>query len=281
MSRRELLATITATSLGEPSIESEASEPNAGARVAIEREGQRVTFDAQISHDGQRSTVVPVSIDIARTAVIVCDMQNDFGSKGGIFDRAGIDVSTIQTAVRATAKVLASARLAGIRIVYLKMGFRPDLSDLGALDSVNRVRHLEGFKVGQTMRTPDGRDGRVLVRDTWGTDIVSELSPQADDIVVYKNRSSGFYETELDATLRHLGIKHLVFTGCTTSVCVESTIRDAMFRDFLPILLADCAGEPVGASFSRSNHDASLLVIQTLLGWVSESGEIITALSRV
>jgi len=199
-----------------------------------------------------------LSIEAATTAVVVVDMQNDFGTNGGMFDRAGNDITMIQRAVGPTAKVLASARRAGVKIVYLKMGFRPDLSDLGASDSVNRVRHLEVFKVGQTIRAPDGRESRILIRDHWGTDIVPELKPQPDDVVVYKHRFSGFYETELDATLKRLEVKHLIFTGCTTSVCVESTIRDAMFRDYLPVLLADCTGEPIGYHFPRSNYDASL-----------------------
>jgi hypothetical protein len=76
-----------------------------------------VTLDAKPS---------PISIDSATTAVIVVDMQNDFGSKGGMFDRAGIDISGIQKAVAPTARVVAFARRAGIRIVYLKMGYRPD-----------------------------------------------------------------------------------------------------------------------------------------------------------
>jgi ureidoacrylate peracid hydrolase len=224
---------------------------------------------------------VPISIDAAKTVIIVCDMQNDFGARGGMFDRARIDITMIQRAVGPTAKVLASARRAGVKIVYLKMGFRPDLSDLGASGSVNRVRHLEGFKVGQTIRAPDGRESRILIRDNWGTDIVPELNPQPDDVVVYKHRFSGFCETELDATLKRLEVKHLVFTGCTTSVCVESTIRDAMFRDYLPVLLADCTGEPIGYHFPRSNHDASLLAIETLLGWVSGSEDFIQALESV
>jgi len=222
-----------------------------------------------------------LSIEAATTAVVVVDMQNDFGTNGGMFDRAGNDITMIQRAIGPTAKVLASARRAGVKIVYLKMGFRPDLSDLGASDSVNRVRHLEGFKVGQTIRAPDGRESRILIRDHWGTDIVPELKPQPDDVVVYKHRFSGFYETELDATLKRLEVKHLIFTGCTTSVCVESTIRDAMFRDYLPVLLADCTGEPIGYHFPRSNYDASLLAIETSLGWVSGSEEFVEALEGV
>ena len=83
-----------------------------------------------------------IGIEPASTAVIVVDMQNDFGSKGGMFDLAGIDISNIQRVTGPIAKVLASARNAGLKIVYLKMGFRPDLSDLGAPDSPNRTRHM-------------------------------------------------------------------------------------------------------------------------------------------
>src|SRR5690242_2171081 len=97
----------------------------------------------------------PISIDTATTAVIVVDMQNDFGSKGGMFDRAGIDISGIQKAVAPTKAAIDIARGAGIKIVYLKMAYLPDLSDLGAPDSVNRVRHLK-LGVGQAVKAPDG-----------------------------------------------------------------------------------------------------------------------------
>jgi ureidoacrylate peracid hydrolase len=218
-----------------------------------------------------------ILLDIAKTALIVVDMQNDFGSPGGIFDRAGIDLSPIRKAIAPTQKVLASARSAGIKVIYLKMGFRPDLSDLGAEDSPNRVRHLH-FGVGQESISPDGRPSRFLIRDTWNTDIITELAPQPGDIVLYKHRFSGFYETQLDSILRDLHIRNLVFTGCTTSICVDSTIRDAMFRDYRCVLLADCTGEPIGGTLARTNHDASLLTIQTLLGWVSSSQQFISAL---
>ena len=219
----------------------------------------------------------PMNIELSKTAVLVVDMQNDFGSKGGMFDRAGLDISMIQRAVRPTSKVLASARQSGIAIVYLKMGFRPDLSDLGASASPNRTRHLH-FGVGHTMSAPDGTEGRFLIRDTWNTDIVSELKPKTEDRIVYKHRFSGFFETELHDILKRLGIKYLIVTGCTTSVCVESTVRDAMFRDYSCVLLADCMGEPIGNGLPRSNHQASLLTMQTLFGWVSNSEEFVKSL---
>lgn len=220
----------------------------------------------------------PIAIDAAKTAVIVCDMQNDFGSEGGMFQRAGIDISMIKAAVAPTAKVLAAARKERIKIIYLKMAFKPDLSDAGASDSVNLVRHLKIMKVGTKVKSPNGADSRILIRDTWNTDILSELTPKAEDTLLYKNRFSGFYQTELDSILKRMGIKYLIFTGCTTSVCVESTIRDAMFRDYLPVLLADCTGEPIGYGLPRSNHEASLLTIQVLFGWVSNSNDFIKGL---
>jgi len=220
-----------------------------------------------------------VTFEPARAVVIVVDMQNDFGARGGMFDRAGIDISGIEKVVRPTARVLAAARRAGIKIVYLKMGYRPDLTDLGAPDSVNRARHLR-FGVGEVVRGPDGQESRILIRDTWNTDILPELKPEAGDEVIYKTRFSGFFETELDDRLKSIGARHLIITGCTTSVCVDSTVRDAMFRDYLCVFLADCMCEPMGDGLARSNHDASLLTAEVLFGWVSDSSRFAEALRR-
>jgi len=214
----------------------------------------------------------PIALETAKAALIVVDMQNDFGSKGGLFDHGGVDIACIQKVVPAIARAIAVARTAGMKVIYLKMGFRPDLSDMGTDDAPNRVRHLH-FGVGQPMKTPEGKEGRFLVRDTWGTAIVSELASAPGDVEIWKTRFSGFYETELDAMLKELGVKQLVFTGCTTSICVESTVRDAMFRDYQCVLLRDCMAEPIGNNLSRTNHEASLLSVEALLGWTANSDD--------
>jgi len=203
-------------------------------------------------------------------------MQNDFGSPGGMFASAGIDIAPIQAVVGPIGRVLRCARRAGLSVIYLKMEFRPDLSDLGAPDSPNAVKHRL-LRVGQTITTPDGSEGRFLIKGTWNTAIIEELTPQEGDIVVSKQRFSGFYGTELDTVLKTLGVTNLIFTGCTTSVCVESTLRDAAFRDYRCILLADCTAEPIGADLPRTNHDATLLVTQVLFGWVSDSASFAEA----
>lgn len=218
-----------------------------------------------------------ITFDTAQTAVLVVDMQNDFGSKGGMFDRAGIDISGIQKAVDPTARVLAAARKAGIKIIYLKMGYKPDLSDLGAPDSVNRVRHLRAG-VGEKVVGPDGQESRILIRDTWNTEIVDELRPHDGDVVIYKSRYSGFYDTELDAELGARGVRSLIVVGTTTSVCVESTIRDACFRDYHCLVVEDGTAEPIAADAPRTNHEATLAVMERLFAWVTDSGAVIDAL---
>jgi ureidoacrylate peracid hydrolase len=261
--RRLILAGLVAVPLVTTSALAADRKPNRGSSRILK-------FDAKPE---------PVAIDTATTAVMVVDMQNDFGSKGGMFDLAGRDISGIQKAVAPTARVVAAARTAGIKIVYLKMAFRPDLSDLGAPDSVNRAQHL-AMNVGKTIRAPNGAESRILIRDTWNTDIVSALKPESDDIVMYKHRFSGFYETALDSTLKQHGIRYLVVTGCTTSVCVESTVRDAMFRDYKCVLLTDCMTQPtLPSSLPGTSHDASLVVIQATFGWVSSSDRFVAALS--
>jgi ureidoacrylate peracid hydrolase len=218
-----------------------------------------------------------VSIEASSTAVIVVDMENDFCSKGGLMDRVGAKVSIIQEIIEPTKRLLTAARNAGIPIIYLKMGYNPDLSDLGASELDVRKRFY-GI-IGDTINAPDGTIGRLLIRNTWNTEIVPQLRPNGNDIVLYKTRFSGFYQTQLDSTLKSMGVKNLIVVGCTTSVCVESTVRDAMFRDYLSVVLEDCTAEPDGLDFSRNNHDASLFIIQAEFGWVSNSAELTKALN--
>jgi ureidoacrylate peracid hydrolase len=236
----------------------------------MQAETRIVTLDAQPE---------PIEIDRERCAVLIVDMQNDFGARGGMFDRAGIDIAPIERVVEPTARVLAAARSAGLTVVYLRMQHGPDLGDTGGPGSPHSIKHAR-LGVRQEVPAPDGRASRILVRDTWNTDILPRLAPQAGDVIAPKHRYSGFFQTDLDKVLRERDIKHLVVTGCTTSVCVESTVRDAMFRDYHCVVLADCTAEPIAADQPRTNHEASLLTIQLLFGWVSDSARFLEALSR-
>jgi ureidoacrylate peracid hydrolase len=218
-----------------------------------------------------------VDFDPARAAVMVIDMQNDFGSEGGMFHRAGLDISPIQRLVPTIAAVLGAARTAGLPIIFTKQEHSADLGDAGGPRAPHRIKHAR-LNIGAPILAPDGTQSRILVRDTWNTAIVPELGPQPEDIVSSKHRYSAFFETSLDSVLRARGVETLIFTGATTSICVESTVRDATFRDYRCIVLADCTAELIAFDAPRSNHEASLLNIELLLGWVADSADLLAAL---
>jgi ureidoacrylate peracid hydrolase len=91
------------------------------------------------------------------------------------------------------------------------------------------------------------------------------MKPQPGDIVVPKTRYSGFFNSTLDSTLRARGIRHLVFTGIATNVCVESTLRDAFHLEYFAVMLEDATHELGGAAIQK----ASVYNVETFFGWVS------------
>jgi ureidoacrylate peracid hydrolase len=216
-------------------------------------------------------------LDPSATAVVVVDMQNDFASPDGMFDRAGVNISGLQAIVPNVRGIVETARGMGILIVYLKMGFRPDLADAGHPTSPTWLKHVP-LDVGAQTTSPDGQPSRILIRDCWNTDILAELTPQADDIVLYKTRYSGFFGTELDEILRSRGVQRLIVVGATTSVCVESTVRDAMFRDYHCLVVSDATAEPIAADSARSNHEASLLTLELLFSHIATSKDVVATL---
>lgn len=219
----------------------------------------------------------PAEIDLEQCAVVVIDMQNDFGAAGGMFDLAGIDIAPIRQLVPRIAGLLEDARAAGLPVFYTKQQHRADLADAGGPDAPHFIKHRR-MQLGKAVVAPDGRPGRILVEGTWNTEIVPELAPRPGDVVVAKHRYSAFFETELDARLREAGARSLIFVGATTSVCVESTVRDAMFRDYRCLVLADCTAEPIAHGAPRSNHEATLLTVELLFGWVMEASDLRLAL---
>jgi ureidoacrylate peracid hydrolase len=130
--------------------------------------------------------------------------------------------------------------------------------------------------LGEPAPGPRGEAGRHFVDGSWSTEIIPELAPAASDIVITKTRFSGFWGTNLDAVLRQLGVRTLVVAGEATSVCVESTVRDAVFLDYNCVTLTDCTAE----LFGREAHEAALWRLGTLFGWTCTSTELSEALRQ-
>jgi len=210
----------------------------------------------------------PIEIDPGHSALVVVDMQNSFASKGGMFDLAGIDISGADAAVEATARLLPAARKAGIAVIYLQMGFPPGLG-VGA-DPSRPVYHKELALILMRARP----ELKLLIEGSWDWQIVDELTPEPGDTVIGKTRYSGFAHTTLDAHLSEMGIRHLLFTGIATNICVESTARDAYFHDYFPILVEDA----MNGSGPAANAQATLWNFEHALGWVSDSAKVIRAL---
>ena len=214
----------------------------------------------------------PIKLDIERTALIVVDMQNAFCRKGGMFDVLGsLDEAKVKRVIETDKKVIEVSRRKGIKVIYLRMTYRPDLSNAGGPQSPNYWKELGLVAT----RTQPEEKGRFLIIGTWDWEIVDELRPQSEDIVVDKNRYSGFANTELDVILRTKNIKYLVFLGITTNVCVESTLRDAYFHEYFPVLVSDGCGN-MGPDFTQ---EATIWNVSKVFGWVTTSGNLIKALT--
>lgn len=212
-----------------------------------------------------------VQVDLARTAIVVVDMQNGFASKGGMFDLVGQDISGAKGVIQAIKKVTDAGRAAGVKVVYLNMSYAPDMSDSGGPGSPNW--HKEFALVAMNTR-PEFK-GKFLIRGSWDAEVVDELKPKPGDIVIAKSRYSGFRGTPLDVVLKTYDIKYLVFTGIATNVCVESTLRDGYFLDYWPILMVDGTNN-AGPPFTQQ---ATLWNVEALFGWVATSNDIIKAIS--
>jgi ureidoacrylate peracid hydrolase len=214
----------------------------------------------------------PVEVDLEKSAVVVVDMQNAFASKNGMLDIAGADLSGAPRVVGVIDQVLSAARSAAMPVVYLQMGYKADLSDSGGPQSPNWHKEL-GIRL---MNSRPELKGKLVTEGTWDFAIVEELAPQPGDLVIVKTRYSGFARTALDAELQARGVRYLFFTGIATNVCVESTLRDAFFLDYWPILITDAtmaAGPP-------SIEEATLFNIESYFGWTIPSEEFLAKTAR-
>jgi ureidoacrylate peracid hydrolase len=214
----------------------------------------------------------PIDVALEKSAVIVVDMQNAFASKGGLLDLAGVDISGAAAVVRAIRSVLAAARERGVQIVYLQTGYKPDLSNGGGAASPNPRKETALC----LMRARPELEGKLLVEGTWDFEIVPELAPQPSDVVVLKTRYSGFAGTTLDSALRVREIRNLFFVGIATNVCVESTLRDAYFHEYWPILVTDAAmqaGPPAA-------QQATIFNVESFFGWTLTAESLIGSLRQ-
>lgn len=178
----------------------------------------------------------PIVDNPDRAALVIIDMQNDFCAPGGWTDESGLDYEGCREAIPGIQKAIKTAREYGMWVVWVYWHNRPDLRNLGAPTLYSFKHGPEQKGIGEELK-----QGRILVEDSWGGDMVDELKPLMDDedIHVHKVRMSGFYGTHLDQVFRTQGINTVFLTGVNTDQCVTTTMEDAYFRDYNAILLSD------------------------------------------
>ena len=212
-----------------------------------------------------------ITFDPAQSALIVVDMQNAYASPGGYLDLAGFDVSATRPVIDNIRTAVAAARQAGIQIIWFQNGWDEEYVEAGGPGSPN----FHKSNALKTMRQRPELQGKLLAKGGWDYQLVNELVPQPGDIVLPKPRYSGFFNTPLDSLLRSRGIRHLIFTGIATNVCVESTLCDGFFLEYFGVVLED-ATHQAGPAFAQQ---AALFNIETFFGWVSDVATFCDALS--
>nr|EKD3193606.1 pyrimidine utilization protein B [Cronobacter sakazakii] len=186
-------------------------------------------------------------------------------------DLAGFDVSATAPVIENIKTAVAAAREAGMTIVWFQNGWDSDYLEAGGPGSPN----FHKSNALKTMRRRPELHGKLLAKGGWDYQLVDELTPLPGDIVLPKPRYSGFFNTPLDSMLRARNIRHLVFTGIATNVCVESTLRDGFFLEYFGVVLED-ATHQAGPPFAQQ---AALFNIETFFGWVSDVQSFCDALS--
>lgn len=169
-----------------------------------------------------------------QAALLVVDMQNAFCHPDGFFARYAEDKTVCQRVIEPCAKAIAAARRAGVPVLYAaKVSLTPEIA---TTSFHNAPRHGPG----------------LMLVDSWDSAIVDELRPAAGELVLKKLAYSAFLGSALDAALQRLDIRQLIITGVTTSVCVESTARDATQRGLNTYVVRDATAEWDPARHERS-----------------------------
>ncbi|MEM6666720.1 MAG: cysteine hydrolase family protein [Pseudomonadota bacterium] len=213
-----------------------------------------------------------IDVDLSASALIVVDMQNAYASRGGYLDLAGFDISGIEAVVETVGTLIKAARAASLPVIFLQNGWDADYVEAGGAHSVNQ-RKSNALRV---MRERPELRGKLLAKGGWDYALIDELVPGPDDIVLPKTRYSGFVGTALDSMLRSRGVRHLLFCGVATNVCVETTMRDAFGLEYHPVLVREACLQ-AGPAYLQ---EATFYNIETFFGWTAAADDVIAALNK-
>jgi len=210
----------------------------------------------------------PYTLTDKPPALVIIDMQRDFVEPGGFGSALGNDVTPLTKIIPSIEKLLAVFRRLKLPVIHTREAHKPDLSDC---PPSKRQRGLCAIKIGD-----QGPMGRLLIDGEPGNNIVAALQPIAGEYNIAKPGKGAFYATPLLDILNKEGVTHLIFTGVTTEVCVQTTMREANDRGFECLLVED-GTESYFPEFKQATLD--MITAQGgIVGWTATSDQIVQAI---
>jgi biuret amidohydrolase len=208
--------------------------------------------------------------DLTQVALVIIDMQRDFLEPGGFGDILGNDVSRLQSIVPTLGKLLNAFRDRHLPIIHTQECHQPDLSNC---PPSKLIRGKGSLTIGDQSTM-----GRILIQGEPGNQIIPQLAPLPDEIVILKPGKGAFYNTELQMILSDRGITHLIITGVTTEVCVQTTMREANDRGYECLLVEDCT-----ESYFPEFKQSTLEMVRAqggIVGWTGTAEAVLQGLGK-
>lgn len=229
---------------------------------------QMVSFDAK---------PYAFSFPLARTALVIIDMQRDFLLPQGFGEIQGGNLEAVQASIAPTKRLLEACRSAGMTIVHTREGHKPDLSDCPSSKLI-RQEAAPGNTQHKLVIGDKGGLGRLLVRGEYGHDIIDELKPLPGEVVIDKPGKGSFWNTPFLHQLKARAITHLIVSGVTTECCFATTIREANDRGFECCGIEEATSGYNDACFKQSTLDM-IHWSQGLFGFIGSLQPLLEALA--
>ncbi|HXI99706.1 MAG TPA: isochorismatase family cysteine hydrolase [Micropepsaceae bacterium] len=200
------------------------------------------------------------TLDPAKTALLVVDMQNGFMMEGVAHSLCREAVNIVPNINR----IAEALRRSGGTIVWIQNAVTEET--------------LESWSIRIEMDGPERTATRMqsMTPGTKGYALWAGLDTRPDDLFVQKTRFSAFIQgsSDLEAQLRGRGIDTVIVTGTVTNICCESTARDAMMRNFRTIMVSDA-----NAAITDEMHNASLAAFYVRFGDIMSTDHLIGVLN--
>jgi ureidoacrylate peracid hydrolase len=161
-------------------------------------------------------------------ALVVVDMQNGFVSPEGSYGKLGMNLSHYRSIIPKIRELIDYCRKVGIPIFYTEA-----VREASGIDLLTHVHILLPKSREETHKVP------ICIRGTWDGNTIDELKPTAEDHLIIKRRDGAFQDTELRMWLQSLGVNTLIFCGVDTSICVETSLREAFNLGYDIMLISD------------------------------------------